>query len=719
MKNEKTSSLKQRIADLEQRIESLEEANNRCNETLSITLNSLLYPDRQISEGKAEIYDHPVKDKVTGEIKKAGAFIDAISQRNDAEKELLKSKNKYHVLIEQSSEMLFLHDVEGRIIEVNRAAEKNTQYSKNELCTMNVMDLDPDARERDDRNKYWRNLPINDESLTFETRHQRKDGSIYPVEVVVSKIELENEKYIMALARDITERRQAGEKIRKSEARQSAMIANIADVLAILDENGIIQYKSPNIERLFGWKPQDLVGQPGWLTVHPDDLERIQHQFSMILRQKGAAGTVEYRYRCKDDTYKTVQLTAINLLDDPNVKGILTNYHDISEQKRAEEELKNAKEKAEESDRLKSAFLANMSHEIRTPMNGIMGFAQILQEKEYPRAQQKKFLNIIHSRTLHLMNIINDLIDISKIEAGQLTLCPEPFYLNELISQLNSLYKKELESRNKEHIQLNTNLALDHENSVINADPGRFRQIMENLLYNAVKFTSEGSIEFGYELQQKPELLFYVKDTGIGIPGEKQEIIFERFRQADDSTRRVYEGTGLGLTISKNLVEAMGGKLWLESGEGKGSVFYFTLPFQNFQELDQEEKTERTRNAYDWKGKNLLIIEDDMISREYMREILKPTGAELLLAANGTEGINAFESHPNIDLVLLDIRLPDISGMEVAGKLKEENKQVPIIAQTAHAMGEDRKKCIQAGADDYIAKPADVEDMLSIINKYI
>jgi PAS domain S-box-containing protein len=486
-----------------------------------------------------------------------------------------------------------------------------------------------------------------------------------------------------------------------------------------LDENGIVQYKSPNIERLFGWKPQELVGQPGWLTVHPDVLERIQHQFREILQQKGASGTVEYRYRCKDDTYKTVQLTAINLLDDPNVKGILTNYHDISERKEAEEELKKAKEKAEESDRLKSAFLANMSHEIRTPMNGIMGFAQILQEKEYPRAQQKKFLNIIYSRTLQLMNVINDLIDISKIEAGHLTLCPEPFYLNEMISQLNSIFKKELESRNKEHIQLNTNLPLEYENSLINADPGRFKQIMENLLYNAVKFTSEGSIEFGYELQQKSELLFYVKDTGIGIPGEKQDIIFERFRQADDSTRQVYEGTGLGLTISKNLAEAMGGKMWLDSGEGKGSVFYFTLPFQHFQERDKKEETEIKQNGYDWNGKSVLIIEDDMISREYLSEILKTTGAELLLAANGTEGINAFKNHPDIDLILLDIRLPDINGLEVAGKIRAENKRIPIIAQTAHAMAEDRKKCIQAGADDYISKPAAIDDMLSIINKYI
>ncbi|MGM0531015.1 MAG: PAS domain S-box protein [Bacteroidota bacterium] len=647
-------------------------------------------------------------------------FVSDITDRKLAEKGLIKSKNKFKALVEQSSEMLFLHDLDGWIIEFNRAARKNTGYGHRELASMNVLDIDPDAGNREDRKKYWQALSVNDDPVYFETRHQRKDGTIYPAEIVISKIVLEDQKYILALASDITERKQAEEKLRQTEARQSAMITNIADVLAISDKNGVIQYKSPNITRFFGWKPEDLVGKSGWVTVHPDDRERIEQQFNQILQKKNASTTMEYRYRCKDNTYTPVELTAINLLHDPNVKGILVNYHDVSRQKMVEEELRSAKEKAEESDRLKSAFLANMSHEIRTPMNGIMGFSQMLKEKEYPRDRQKQFLSIIYSRTQHLLQIINDLVDVSKIEAGQLTLDLQKFYLNDVFSHLYDIYKTELESREKVHVKLSVNMAFNRKNSIIKTDSSRFKQIMDNLLSNAVKFTQEGSIELGYELHAEGSLLFYVKDTGIGISNAQQKHIFERFRQADDSTIRVHEGTGLGLTISKNLVELMGGEMWVDSKEGEGSAFFFTLPCLTDDRRDEiKEQTYRDTEDYNWKGKTLLIIEDDPTSREYMQEILQPTGAGLIFAETGAEGLKKFEGETSIDVILLDIRLPDINGMEISRKIRKQNETIPIIAQTAHAMSDDRQKCIRAGANDYVSKPCDIQDLLSIINKYI
>jgi PAS domain S-box-containing protein len=646
-------------------------------------------------------------------------FASDITERKLAEEGLRKSNNKFKALVQQSSEMLFLHDLEGRIVEFNLAAEKNTGYKKEELAGMKVFDIDPDAKDREDQKKYWEKISENDEPVYFEARHQKKDGTIYPAEIVISKIVLEDQKYILALARDITERKKAEEHLKKTEARQSAMIANIADVIAIMDKNGFIQYKSPNITRLFGWKPEELIGQPGWITVHPEDREYLQQKYNLILKKKNASGTVEYRYRCRDNTYKTVQLTAVNMLDDPNVNGILMNYHDISEQKKTEQELKDAKEQAEESDRLKSAFLANMSHEIRTPINGIMGFSQVLQEKEYSREKQKKFLDIIYSRTEHLLHIINDLVDVSKIEANQLTLNPQNFHINDVLRQLSNIYQKELESRNKEHIRLKTNLELDYENSSIYADTGRFRQIMDNLLSNAVKYTNEGSIEYGYKMQPESSLLFYVKDTGIGISPEKQEIIFERFRQVGDSTSRVNEGTGLGLTISRNLVELMGGEMWVESEEGAGTMFCFTIPYQPGRIKDRKARQDNKKADYSWQDKTVLIVEDDLTSREYLKEIIQSTGAEIIQAENGREGLKALESNPSIDLVLLDIRLPDMNGTKVAQEIRKQDKNIAIIAQTAHAMGGDRGKCIQAGATDYIAKPTDIEDLLAIISKYI
>ncbi|MBS3777122.1 MAG: PAS domain-containing protein [Bacteroidales bacterium] len=381
-------------------------------------------------------------------------------------------------------------------------------------------------------------------------------------------------------------------------------------------------------------------------------------------------------------------------------------------------ELKQAKEKAEESDRLKSAFLTNMSHEIRTPMNGIMGFSQMLQDREFATNRQKEFLDIIHSSTKHLLNIINDLVDVSKIQANQLSIQVRPFSLNEVMHQLYSTWNNHLNTNGKDHLELKMDLGLDQEESRIESDFQRLRQIMDNLLNNAIKFTDEGTVAFGYTLRHDHTLLFYVKDTGVGIPPDKKDCIFERFTQASNSSSRFYEGTGLGLTISKNLVELLGGEMWVESEEGKGSVFYFTLPYKT-QVKDKEERNEAGKADYNWQGKTLLIVDDDPTSLEYLKEILAPMGATLILKATGEDSFQAFKDHAHIDLILMDIRLPDISGMEIIKRIRQTDTDVKIIAQTAYAMGEDRNTLLRAGADDYIAKPIEINDFFQVIHKYM
>ena len=394
---------------------------------------------------------------------------------------------------------------------------------------------------------------------------------------------------------------------------------------------------------------------------------------------------------------------------------------EIQKKEAIQKNLESAKEKAEESDRLKSAFLANMSHEIRTPMNGIIGFSQILQESDYPKDQQKKFINIIHSRTQHLLNIINDLVDVSKIEADQLTVEFQHFHLNDVMEELYSIYSNELANREKDYIQLNLHLGLNYEESYIESDFNRFRQIMDNLLNNAMKFTREGTVEFGYESWSKGYLLFYVKDSGKGIPKDQQEHIFERFRQAGDSTAKTQEGTGLGLTISKNLVELLGGKMWMKSTEGEGSVFYFTLPYEEQSSKQSEKKKKAEQGISKGEGKTVLLIEDDQTSREYIKALLEPHGLSLITCETGKEGYEAFINHPGIDLILMDIKLPDTDGLEVTRKIRASatNEDVPIIAQTAYAMSGDAKKSIDAGCNDYISKPVDKKELLEKIGKWL
>ncbi len=381
--------------------------------------------------------------------------------------------------------------------------------------------------------------------------------------------------------------------------------------------------------------------------------------------------------------------------------------------------LMEAKEKAEESDRLKSAFLANMSHEIRTPMNGIMGFSEILQKREVSREKQQKFLEIIYSRTQHLLNIINDILDVSKIESNQLTISTENFYLNDLLEELYHVFSRELEARGKDDIQMISYCGMEREASQIHTDLNRFRQIMDNLLSNAVKFTKDGSIHFGYEKGDGDTLLFYVTDTGIGIACENQKDIFERFRQVEDSGSRRYEGTGLGLTISYNLVKLLGGQMWLESEAGKGSSFYFTLPHNTYNTGNTGEES-RKGSQSDGEGKTLLIIEDDPTSLEYLKELLSPYGYDFILCDNGEEGYKKLAGNSQIDLVLMDIKLPDVNGLELTRQMRnsEDHPDVPIIAQTAYAMSGDAEKTLAAGCNDYITKPVDVEELIEKIEKW-
>ena len=522
-----------------------------------------------------------------------------ITERKRAENELIKSKNKFHALVEQSSEMLFLHDLKGSIKEVNFAAVNNTGYTKNDLGKMSIFDLDPDAVKREDMKKYWKKLSASDAPLTFDTRHKRKDGSIYPAEVTISKIVLEDAHYILALAQDISER------------------------------------------------------------------------------------------------------------------------------KHYEQQLIQAKEEAEKNNRLKSAFLANMSHEIRTPMNGIMGFSQMLQEKAYPRGKQKRFLEVIHSRTRQLLRIINDLLDISKIEANQMRLEYQEFYLNDVMRELYDIYTNELINKEKHGIQLKIHNCLEDPNSSIRLDINRFRQIMDNLLSNAIKYTDKGSIEMGYDLSADSSLLFYVKDTGMGIAADKQDIIFERFRQVNESSSRITEGTGLGLTISKSLTELMGGEMWVESGENRGSVFYFTLPYwspstgKKESVSNQKEKWHAPKGK--GKGKTVLVIEDDPTSIEYIKEILQSEGFTLILCDTGNSGLDQFNNNPEIALVLLDIKLPDMNGLQLARYIRNSdvNQDVPVIAQTAYAMTEDAQKCLEAGCNDYLSKPIEMNELKEKVSKLI
>lgn len=384
------------------------------------------------------------------------------------------------------------------------------------------------------------------------------------------------------------------------------------------------------------------------------------------------------------------------------------------------EDLKQAKLTAEESDMLKSNFLANMSHEIRTPMNGILGFAQILQQDEFDRDQQLRYLDIIHQNGTVLINLIEDIIDTSKIEVGQLTFTKKNTNLDDLMFDLYTFFNEVKFKQEKDHITLRLLNLNDDENNLLFTDGHRLHQILSNLISNSLKFTLEGVVEFGYvnDVDQK-EIVFFVRDSGIGIPEDKQGIIFEKFRQIEAGSTRKYGGTGIGLFISKRIVDLLGGSIWVESEEGKGSTFKFSLPYEEVTETEDDAVIFFSkRREYDWSDKTIVVADDLDTNYRLLSEILSPTEAKVIWKKDGEEVVSYCRENPNVDLILMDIQMPKLDGYEATRIIKEINPEIVIIAQTAYAMPNDNLKCIEAGCNDYIPKPINMELLYEKIDSY-
>jgi PAS domain S-box-containing protein len=375
-------------------------------------------------------------------------------------------------------------------------------------------------------------------------------------------------------------------------------------------------------------------------------------------------------------------------------------------------ELQQEKKKAEESDKLKSAFLANMSHEIRTPMNAIIGFADLLNQPNLQPQKTEMYVQIINSNSHQLLTLINDIIDISKIEAGLINISKSVININSLIKELYTIHSV---LANRKSIKIKYNCGLDDKNCVFELDDIRLKQVLNNLLSNAIKFTSIGSIEYGYTYN-KGQLDFFVKDTGIGIPEEYHHQVFERFRQVENNNKRKYGGTGLGLSISKALVELMGGQIGLESQQGMGTTFKFTIPVKP-EVISGATKISGSQNELvSWPNKTILIAEDEINNYQLLDELLSSAGAKTLYASNGLEAVDLFSSNKNIDLVILDIKMPEMDGFEALAHIKKINPKITVLAQTAFAMPEDKNIALAAGFDYYITKPVIKEKLYSIIN---
>lgn len=426
--------------------------------------------------------------------------------------------------------------------------------------------------------------------------------------------------------------------------------------------------------------------------------------------------------------------------NDDVVIGVSCFVIDITERKMDEQKLIRALEKATESDRLKSAFLANMSHEIRTPMNGILGFASLLKAPGLNNDKQQEYIKIIEKSGARMLNIISEIVDISKIESGQMEVVQKEANINNMLEYIQTFFNPEAEAKGLQ-LFFNTKLSADEANITTGHDI--ISAALTNLVKNAIKYSNAGFVEFGVSTLQKAqsdasstirpvnepgsigqsrnvELEFFVKDTGIGIPINRQTAIFERFIQADITDVHARQGAGLGLSIAKAYVELLGGKIWVESEVGVGSTFYFTIPY--VEKANQEVPGEGDgvdADAPVKKTLKVLIAEDDEISSQFASIIVDSFGYEIMIVETGHECVEACRLNPDFDLILMDIQMPDLNGYEATRQIRQFNKSVVIIAQTAFGLTGDREKSIAAGCDDYIAKPFSKSALLALIEKYV
>ncbi len=698
-----------------------------------------------------------------------------ITERKIMEENSREREEHFSALLQNSSDSITILNKNGIIIFENSPKSKISDFAIDELIGKSIFEIiHPD--EIDNFHELFKEIlfkPGKQVKKEYRALHKNKRW-IYVESIFSNQIGNHAINGIVVNSRDISERKM-GELKEKVYHDNLIFLSNSAlDLLGISSKEDIYHYISDKlcqflesaivivssfVEEKNIFKIEYLSGPDGIEKLVPElfgkDLVGLTYPNNRKLSDLSNAGAVTNikdhieLFQFKEINYSDFELTLeklkvhkiynISLARHNKLLGnitiltlnksiikfkhiIETFVHQISvalHRNQLEFELLMAKEKAEESDKLKTAFLANMSHEIRTPMNGILGFAEMLNDDSLSIGNRKKYLDIIHSNGKMLINLIDDIIDFAKIEAGQINISKQDFSLNILLSQIHSSFLSEHLKKERSKVKLRLRKSLTNENCFIHTDPNRLRQILTNLIGNSFKFTNDGFIEFGYKKTRTKFLQFYVKDTGIGIPADKLRVIFDRFIQADSSSTRKYGGSGLGLAISKGFAELLGGKMWAESKVNEGSTFYFTIPYIPVNKLyDADISRQRIKKNYDWAGKVFLIAEDDKFSYKFLESFLKQTKAEVLHAIDGKEAISICMKK-NIDLVLMDIQMPEMNGLQATEEIKKFKRQLPIIAQTANAITEEKEKCFEAGCDDFITKPVNISELYSKIDKWL
>jgi PAS domain S-box-containing protein len=560
----------------------------------------------------------------------------------------------------------------------------------------------------------WLGVPLKHDGITIGVFAVQS----YSQEVIYTTSDAELLEFASDQIALAIERRRQQDNLRANQEKQRRVFESSPDPMIVVDRNAmILDFNSAFLE-VFAVKPELVYGQKIFRFINRVHWRQAIQDFNLTW-SSGYLKNLEYEIVRPDGvTFDGEVSSGAIYSGDGKPESMVLIIKNISDRKEAERKLIEAKFKAEESDKLKTAFLSNMSHEIRTPMNAIVGFSDLLADEGLTPEERKEFISQINQGADDLMRLIDDIIDIAKIEAGQVNLHIAECFVRDLFKELHLIFIQNIHRTGKDRVTMSLKWDWPVNDLAIYTDPFRLKQILVNLLGNAVKFTDEGEIVLGIE-EHREGIRFYVKDSGIGIREEKQKVIFDRFMQGHENKSRLYGGTGLGLAISKNLTEILGGEIGVISKSGEGATFWFILPRNEVPLKYEAALRAPSQGTKSWEGKKVLIAEDDHSNYYFLYEALRDTGAEILWAKDGEETLEIFRSTPDLDLILMDINMPLVNGYECTRIIKKENPDMPVIAQTAYAMAGEREISREAGCDDYLSKPIKVKELLGTLARHL
>ena len=632
----------------------------------------------------------------------------AASQQNEVE---LREDTRYQSLLEHLPVGVYRSTPDGCILEANQAMADLLGYdSPAALCACDVQDLYVSEAAR---RRHVEQLQ-NDQRQVAEYALYHADGSVVWVRDYPHAVKNESGKvaHYDGVLVDITEGRRAKERLEQSESRLRAVVENAADLIELIDADGAVRYVSGAAREVTGFQPQDMLGHKVFERMHPDDLPDARRKFQALLDHPSAAVEHEYRFRHKEGDWRYLSAHVRNFLGRPGIDALLATVRDVTEKKRFEQELVEAKEEAEEMARLKTTFLTNMSHEIRTPLASILGFAEVLVEEV--EGEMREFAELIQQGGERLSETLDSVLDLARLEAGGFEPDFEAVSVRDVMQEAADLYAPMAEQKG-----LTFELDLPGEDLNLWADRAGVGRMLANLLSNAIKFTSEGKVRLEAHLTAEGVEL-RVSDTGAGMGEAFREHLFEAFRQESSGLARLHEGTGLGLTITRHLADVMNADIQVESEKGVGSTFTLRFRREEASLATRPRSSDQSLPDFETGQGRLLIVEDNRDTRRLLKHLLGSTWT-LTVVPGPKEAIEAAEE-TDFSAVLVDINLgTELNGVDVMKRLrrKEHYAQAPFVALTAYAMPGDAESFTEAGFDAYLSKPFKHKELLRLLEQVI